>query len=125
MAREQRTVTARLDLPRSVLTVGECLGYSIINEGTVPLMYGLDCALEWHHEDRWITLPFGGWFAAVGKQVEPGLQSDAETCELTQHLGPGRYRLVKRLVSVDVLPSSDSIECRAEFAVSLLADADE
>jgi hypothetical protein len=118
---ERRVVTARLEPVEAVIAVGDRLSYSIINTGNVSLVYGFGCAIEWRRHRRWISLPFGGSVSAVGKRIEPGQRSDAEVCELTQHLAPGRFRLEKRLSSVDVLPSTDSIEIRCEFSVDLLA----
>ena len=118
---KRRVVTARLEPVEAVIAVGDRLRYTIINTGNVPLMYGFDCSIEWRRHRRWISLPLGGWVAAVGKRIEPGQRSDAEVCQLTQHLAPGRFRLQKRLSSADVLPSTDSIEVRCEFSVDLLA----
>ncbi len=103
----------------AVIAVGDRLSYSIVNTGDVPLRYGFDGAIEWRQRRRWIPLPLGGWVSAVGKRIEPGQRSDVETYELTQHLGSGSYRLAKRLSSVDVIPSTDSIEIRCDFSIDL------
>lgn len=109
-----------MEVAQEILAVGASLDYSIVNTGNVRLIYGLEVAIEWRQGRRWIALPFGCWFAAVGKGLEPGQRSAVETYDLTQHLAPGRYRLAKKLSSMDVLPSKDSIEVRCEFSIDFV-----
>jgi hypothetical protein len=118
---QRRVLTAQLEPAQTVISVGDSLSYSILNTGNVPVIYGADSAIEWLRDGQWIALPFGGWVTAIGKHIDPGQRGDTEVSDLTQHLAPGRYRLMKSLSSVDVLPSTDSIEIRGEFSIELFA----
>ena len=93
--RNGRVLAARLEPAEAVIAVGDGLSYSLVNTGTVPLMYGFDGAIEWRQHRRWIPLPLGGWVSAVGRRIEPGRRREADTYELMQHLAPGSCRLAK------------------------------
>jgi hypothetical protein len=111
----------RLEMIKNPIMVGDTLAYAVVNTGGAALLYGADESLEWHTENGWQQLPLGGWATAVGFIVEPGQRSRTWPLEVTSHLAPGRYRVVKR-ISRALMTQPDSIIVRNEFEVVLFED---
>lgn len=111
----------RIEPVQDPIIVGESLSYVIVNEGDAPLMYGFDDSLARKTKRGWQLLPFGGWVAAIGMIVEANQRSEPKPVEVTRHLGPGRYRLTKK-VSRGYEPEPDSITARCEFDVMLFRE---
>ena len=103
------------------------MGYTVINAGDLPIMFGEAYELELLSDDGWglVELPYA--FRLWGRRLESGgrYELSARVPDLAQ---PGRYRLRKRLdVDRDPHPGYEwlggekiePIEVTAEFDVGL------
>ncbi|MFZ0088482.1 MAG: immunoglobulin-like domain-containing protein [Solirubrobacteraceae bacterium] len=72
------------------------MGYTVINEGDVPIMLGAAYRLERFSEDGWerVKLPYA--FRLWGRRLESGDRHEL-SARLPDRVQPGRYRLHKRL----------------------------
>ena len=85
----------RLVLAHDVGRPGDELRYSLINEGTVPLLTGVSYSLDIRGGSGWSRLPVGP-FRGVGLGVAPGARRDF-TVQIPHTAAPGDYRMRKRI----------------------------
>ncbi|HEY2656681.1 MAG TPA: hypothetical protein VGI55_12890 [Solirubrobacteraceae bacterium] len=116
----------RLDVVKDVIGPGDDLEYSVTNFGSMPLLFGAACQIEWSTDIGWIRLPLAGWVTAAGITAGPDESSMGLRYPIPDRLAPGRYRLSTR---VDLEPPhrtrDSATTLTREFSVELFRESDD
>ena len=96
---------------------GGQLPFTLINQGSTPLLYGVDYALERWIGSEWVKCNVEEAFILIGYELDPGDKDDHYAAAIPNDALPGRYRITKEVASGTTVRERLSFEFEVEVEV--------